>query len=74
MKLQTLRISFEGNLGKNTITPRGIKSELVGQLVKVQGIITSTSQIKPKLIQSTHFNEHTAQFSRFNYVDQIPLK
>ena len=34
-KVQTYYVSFEGNFGKNYVTPRGLKSNLVNQFVQV---------------------------------------
>lgn len=39
-KLEHYKISFEGNLGANFVTPRGLGSKLANELVGVQGIIT----------------------------------
>ncbi len=33
--LKQFRISLQGHLGKHTVTPRGLKSNLVHKLVKV---------------------------------------
>ena len=33
-------ITFEGNLGRNLITPRGLNSNVINHLVAVQGIVT----------------------------------
>lgn len=69
-----IRIYFEGNLGKNTVTPRGLKSRLVNKLVKVQGIVISASKVRPRLLQSTHYCEKTNSFSQYQYLDQMGLR
>ena len=38
-----LRVSFEGNLGRHTITPRGLRARFVRRLIKMQGIVISSS-------------------------------
>jgi len=42
-------VNFEGNFGLNHVTPRGLRSNLVNQMVTVQGIVTKMSLVKPKL-------------------------
>jgi len=58
-KVKTYYINFEGNFGKNYVTPRGLKSALVNQFVQVQGIVTKMSIVKPKIQTSVHFCEQT---------------
>ena len=48
-KTMSYYINFEGNFGKNHITPRGLKADLVNQFVCVQGIVTKMSLVKPKI-------------------------
>ena len=48
-KTITQKVSIDGNLGKNFVTPRGLKNSLINQLVKVQGIVTRMSIAKTKL-------------------------
>ena len=48
-KVQTYYINFEGNFGKNYVTPRGLKANLVNQFVQVQGIVTRMSLVRPKI-------------------------
>ena len=69
-----IRVYFEGNLGKNTVTPRGLKSRLVNKLVKVQGIVISASKVRPRLLQSTHYCDKSNSFSQYKYLDQMGLR
>ncbi len=39
-KQEKHKVNFEGSLGRNYVTPRGLKANLLNQLVKVQGIVT----------------------------------
>jgi DNA replication licensing factor MCM3 len=45
-KTQVHHINVIGNMGKNYITPRGLKAQYIGQLVKVQGIVTRLSMVQ----------------------------
>ena len=48
-KSQVFYINFEGNLGKNHVTPRGLRSEMLNNFVAVQGIVTKMSIVRPQL-------------------------
>lgn len=69
-KQPTLRLTFEGNLGKNFVTPRGLKANMLNSLVRVQGIVTRMSIVKPKLEKSYHYIPATNQGYVQNYKDQ----
>jgi DNA replication licensing factor MCM3 len=67
------RVSFEGNFGSHYITPRGLKSNFTNKLVKVQGIVTRMSIVRPKLVFSQHFCENTQKFSEKAYSDNYEI-
>jgi len=69
-----VRVCFEGNFGKHTVTPRGLKSSLVNKLVKIQGIVISASKVRPRLLQSTHFCEKNNTFLTYQYDDPMKLR
>ena len=48
-KLEHYNISFDGNLGANFVTPRGLGSKLANELVGLQGIITKMDIVKYNL-------------------------
>lgn len=48
-KVKKYYVTFEGNFGRNHVTPRGLKASLVNQLVSVQGIVTRMNLVKPKI-------------------------
>ena len=54
-KMEHYRISFEGNLGANFVTPRGLGSKLANELVGLQGIITKMDSVKYYLEKSVHY-------------------
>jgi len=51
---QTLKIDFQGAFGRNHVTPRGMNATMLHQLVKVEGIVTKSGVMVPKLLQSMH--------------------
>lgn len=68
------RISCDGNLGKNLVSPRGLTSSLTNQFVGVQGIVTRISIVRPKLVFSTHYCEQTKQGRTKEYFDQYSIQ
>lgn len=54
-KEPAVNISFEGNLGTNFVTPRGLGCKMANQLVGIQGIVTRTSVSRYNLQKSIHF-------------------
>ena len=58
-KTKKHHISFEGNFGRNHVTPRGLKAPLVNQFVSVQGIVTRMAIVRPKIQTSVHYCEQT---------------
>jgi DNA replication licensing factor MCM3 len=67
------KVGFEGNFGRNMISPRGLISSLTNQLVCVQGIVTRMSILRPKLSTSFHFCEETNILSVKEYNDQYSI-
>ncbi len=65
----TYDLSFEGNFGRNHVTPRGLVANNVGQLMRVQGIVTKLSLVRPKLLSSVHYCEECKKFTDWNYTD-----
>jgi len=55
------RIGIEGNLGKNFVSPWGLKAHLLNKLVKIRGIVTWATNVKPKLQKSFHYVDETKQ-------------
>ena len=72
-KTKKYYVNFEGNFGKNHITPRGLKSNLVNQLVSVQGIVTRMSLVKPKIQTSVHYCDVTKKGLVKHYNDNTNL-
>ncbi|GJV50643.1 reverse transcriptase domain-containing protein [Tanacetum coccineum] len=51
------------------VTPRDLLSELIGSMVKVEGIITKCSLVRPKVVKSVHYCPTTNQFTSREYRD-----
>lgn len=72
-KTQRYYVTFEGNFGRNHITPRGLKSNLMNQLVSVQGIVTRMGMVKPMIQTSVHYCEATRKGQIKTYNDNTNL-
>ena len=74
VKEKKLKLNFEGNFGRNFVTPRGLKANMVNNLVRVQGIVTRMSIVKPKLMKSYHFIPATNSGFVQSYQDQYSVE
>lgn len=54
-----INLSIIGAFGEHSVTPSSLNSNLLGKMVKIEGIITSVSNIKPKLQKSVHEQKNT---------------
>jgi len=70
-KIEHYRISFEGNLGANFVTPRGLGSKMANELVGIQGIITKMDIVKYYLEKSVHYCEKTKAHEVKEYPDNM---
>lgn len=72
-KVKKHHITFEGNFGRNHVTPRGLKAPLVNQFVSVQGIVTRMAIVRPKIQTSVHYCEQTKKGLIKQYTDDTNL-
>lgn len=66
---QSIKIGLSGELGPHTVSPRELSSFHISKLVRVEGIITKCSLVRPKVIKSVHYCEQTGQFTTKEYRD-----
>ena len=69
-----LRLTFSGSLAQQTVTPRGLKSNMVNKLIKLNGIVTYSSKAKVRLLKSTHYCEGKENFVHKVYNDMFSLR
>lgn len=72
-KVQVYYVNFDGNFGKNHVTPRGLKANLINQFVAVNGIVTKMSIVRPKIQTSVHYCESTKRGHIKHYNDNTNL-
>jgi DNA replication licensing factor MCM3 len=62
--------AWAGSFGLHTCNPRTLSSQHLNQMVSIEGIVTRTSLIRPKVVKSVHFNETKNVFHYREYLDQ----
>ena len=69
LKLHELQVGFEGFFGLNLVSPRGLLSSFLNNLVEVEGIVTKVSSVKPKLVRSVQFCASTGEYKVLEHRD-----
>lgn len=64
-----LHIGFVGSFGALHRTPRHLSSQLLNHMVLLDGIVTSCSLVRPKLLRSVHWSNATNSFTQRIYWD-----
>jgi hypothetical protein len=68
-----IRVGLKGEFGELEVSPRDLGSSHLGKLVKVYGIVTKTSLVRPKLVRSVHYCPDTGVTSSREYRDITAL-
>jgi len=62
--------AWAGSFGLNSCNPRTLSSDHLNHMVSIEGIVTRTSLIRPKVVKSVHYNEKKNIFHYREYRDQ----
>ena len=62
--------AFIGSFGEYACNPRTLTSYHLNHMVSLEGIVTKTSLVRPKVVRSVHYNEKKQQFHFKDYIDQ----
>lgn len=62
-------VGFEGSFGGKHVTPRQLSSRHLGNLLCIEGIVTKSSLIRPKVVRSVHYCEATQKVMERRYTD-----
>ncbi len=62
-------IGFEGSFGGFHTTPRHLSAGYLGNMVCLDGIVTSCSLVRPKMLRSVHYSEARKAFVMREYYD-----
>lgn len=69
-----LQVGFEGSLGLNSVSPRGLLSSLLNNMVEVEGIVLKVSNVKPKVVRSVMYCEKTKVYEEMEHFDHESLE
>ncbi|KAL4929479.1 MCM DNA helicase complex subunit MCM3 [Aspergillus undulatus] len=62
--------AYVGAFGEFSCNPRTLGSSHLNRMVSLEGIVTKCSLVRPKIIQSVHYNERKDRFLARKYRDQ----
>ncbi len=62
--------AWAGSFGLHACNPRTLSSHHLNNMVTIEGIVTRTSLIRPKVVKSVHYNEVKNVFHYREYRDQ----
>jgi DNA replication licensing factor MCM3 len=66
-------VGLKGEFGDLEVSPRDLNSSHLGKMVKVYGIVTRCSLVRPKLVRSVHYCPDTGVTSTREYRDITAL-
>lgn len=72
-RLADFRIGLDGAFGTRHVSPRGLNAGLVGGVVKVDGIVTRASVVRPRLVLSVHYCPITKKFHEKTFRDNASV-
>lgn len=72
-RLSDYRIGLDGAFGARHVSPRGLNAWLVGGVVKVDGIVTRASVVRPRLVLSVHYCPITKKFHEKTFRDNASV-
>lgn len=64
-----LFFGVRGSFGEYAVNPRSISSVYIGKLICLEGIVTSCSACRPKVMKSVHYNSSKNVFYEKDYRD-----
>ncbi|KAJ4351073.1 MCM DNA helicase complex subunit [Ascochyta clinopodiicola] len=62
--------AYIGSFGEYSCNPRTLGSNQLNHMVSLEGIVTKTSLVRPKVVKSVHYNENKQKFHFREYRDQ----
>ncbi|KAL6122411.1 hypothetical protein NUSPORA_00541 [Nucleospora cyclopteri] len=68
-----VKYGFEGAFGRNGVSPRSVGSKYINKMICVEGIVTATSLIRPKISKSVHYDEEQKKFYQKDYRDRTMI-
>ncbi|KAF9763307.1 DNA replication licensing factor MCM3 like protein 1 [Nosema granulosis] len=74
-RITSSRIFFGacGSFGENFVNPRSLSSTFIGRMICIEGIVTSCSICRPKVMKSVHYNTVRNIFYSKDYRDSTMI-
>lgn len=69
LDLNPVHVGLEGSFGGFHTTPRQLSASFLGNMVCLDGIVTSCSLVRPKMLRSVHYVEAKKMFVMREYYD-----
>ncbi|ONH66532.1 DNA replication licensing factor MCM3 [Cyberlindnera fabianii] len=66
---EAFHLSFRGAFGHLAVSPRTIKATHLSKMISVEGIVTRASLVRPKVLRSVHYSEHSGRFHSRDFTD-----
>jgi DNA replication licensing factor MCM3 len=63
------KIGLSGSFGDHHVSPRTLRAMHISNMVSVEGIVTRTSLVRPKMLKSVHYCAETQLFHQREYRD-----
>lgn len=70
---KNVKFGITGSFGEYKLSPRTLSSLYLGKLICVEGIITSCSVCRPKIVKSVHYNNFKSSFVQKEYRDSTMI-
>ena len=65
-------IGFQGSFGSHVVSPRDLKTDMLTRMICVEGIVTKTSLVRPKILRSVHYcPDGSKKYYYKDYVDML---
>eukprot|EP00696_Hemimastix_kukwesjijk_P005438 gnl/Hemi2/16879_TR5613_c0_g1_i1.p1 gnl/Hemi2/16879_TR5613_c0_g1~~gnl/Hemi2/16879_TR5613_c0_g1_i1.p1 ORF type:complete len:818 (+),score=225.46 gnl/Hemi2/16879_TR5613_c0_g1_i1:87-2540(+) len=72
--VKEMKLGFDGSFGSHHLSPRTLTSEYISSLVCVDGIVTKSTLVRPKIVQSVHYCKATKKFTTQEYREATSMK
>ncbi|OMH85033.1 DNA replication licensing factor mcm3 [Zancudomyces culisetae] len=69
-----INVGFIGSFGDQHVSPRKLEAKYLGRLLCIEGIVTRTSLVRPKIVRSVHYSERKETFYSKQYMDQTTVR
>ncbi|KAF8632620.1 hypothetical protein AX15_001822 [Amanita polypyramis BW_CC] len=69
--IKTYRVGLSGSFGDHHVSPRTLQAMQLNKMISLEGIITRSSLVRPKMLRSVHYCPETRLFHSRDYRDAL---